>query len=99
VTLKGGERFRYELYETSKNLFRHTSTITATAPPLLKEKRWLTGRPAASRPCFYVNEGILERFGETNVSGNKDIKTKDIAAEIVFKPGSFTQAQSWTRAG
>jgi len=89
VTLERGKRFRYELYETSKKQIQDYLIDNGYGAAAVNGKVVVNKKDRRVEAVFSINEGPLQRFGETAVSGNKDIKTKDITAEIVYKPGEL----------
>ena len=89
IELERGKRFRYELYEASKKKMQVYLNDNGYGSAVIAGKALVNRDARAVEAVFTVNEGPLQRFGETAVTGNKDVKTKDIIAELDFKPGEL----------
>lgn len=98
VELKRGERFRYELYEASKKKMRDYLNDNGYGSAFVSGKAMVNKDARAVEAVFSIDEGTFQRFGETAVTGNKDVKTKDIAAELDFKPGEIFSSTKLDRS-
>ena len=89
IALERGKRFRYELYENSKKNMLVYLNNNGYGSAFVAGKALVNREARTVEAVFSVSEGQLQQFGEAAVSGNKDVKTKDITAELVFKPGEL----------
>jgi outer membrane protein insertion porin family/translocation and assembly module TamA len=89
ITLERGKRFSYELYEASKKAMLTYLGDNGYGTAVVTGKALVNKNSRAVETEYIVSNGPLQRFGLTAVTGNKDVKTKDITAELVYLPGDI----------
>ena len=98
VLQERGKIFSYELYETSKKNMRSYLNDNGYGSATVEGKAQVNKQNRSVEQVYIVNEGPLQRFGETIVSGNKSIKEKHITAELDFKPLELFSADKINRS-
>ena len=86
VELERGKRFRYTQYEESKKKMQRYLSDNGYGSAAVTGKARVNKSAHSVDAVYSVNEGRFQRFGEVHISGNKEVRRKDIADELVFKP-------------